>query len=318
VRANLVKVMLRAAVTAGLAAAIGAGAIGAGFGEGSYRSTDALAVRDPDGWATWWRRDAAPTHWDAKAPLAGRVSWRAGRPGIEWGELQIRGASEAWRTRVVVVRLDPRRVALSLAPAFTGESDWTAGRADADADVAFDAGQFRGSLPWGWVVTDGREILQPQYAPLAGAVVVDSSGVVRVVPPEHVSAERRRGTAREAFQSYPMLLRDGTVPAPLVDTGLGVNLAHRDARLALGTLADGRVIVALTRFDALGGSLGRIPFGLTSSEMAAVMGALGCRDALLLDGGISGQLLVRDASGARRVWPGTRGVPLGLVGRARR
>ena len=53
------------------------------------------------------------------------------------------------------------------------------------------------------------------------------------------------------------------------------------------------MIVALTRFDALGGALGRVPFGLTSPEMAAVMGALGCRQALLLDGGISGQLLVR-------------------------
>jgi hypothetical protein len=29
-------------------------------------------------------------------------------------------------------------------------------------------------------------------------------------------------------------------------------------------------------------------------------------------------VLVRDASGAERRWPGTRGVPLGLVGRARR
>ena len=39
--------------------------------------------------------------------------------------------------------------------------------------------------------------------------------------------------------------------------------------------------------------------------------------ALLLDGGISGQLLVRDSSGAARVWPGSRSVPLGLVGRTR-
>ena len=47
------------------------------------------------------------------------------------------------------------------------------------------------------------------------------------------------------------------------------------------------------------------------------MGALGCRQALLLDGGISGQLLVRDSSGAARVWPGSRSVPLGLIGRTR-
>ena len=83
-----------------------------------------------------------------------------------------------------------------------------------------------------------------------------------------------------------MLLQNGAVPAPLLEPGRGVDLGHRDSRLALGTLPDGRVVIALTRFDALGGVLGGIPFGLTSPEMAAVMGALGCREALLLDGGI--------------------------------
>ncbi|MEP7175307.1 MAG: phosphodiester glycosidase family protein, partial [Gemmatimonadales bacterium] len=186
------------------------------------------------------------------------------------------------------------------------------------AVLALDAGQFRESLPWGWVVSGGREVLAPQYAPLAGAVVVDADGAVRVVAPDRVAAERERALAREAFQSYPMLLQDGAVPAPLVRSGLGVDLEHRDARLALGTLADGRVVVAITRFDVLGGALGRIPFGLTAPEMAAVMGALGCRQALLLDGGISGQLLVRQAGGGVRTWPGTRSVPLGLVGQTRR
>jgi exopolysaccharide biosynthesis protein len=97
-----------------------------------------------------------------------------------------------------------------------------------------------------------------------------------------------------------------------------VDLVHRDARLALGTLADGRVVIALTRFDFFGKSLDRLPFGLTTPEMAAVMGALGCRRALLLDGGISGQLSLQDEDGAVRRWPGTRRVPLGLVGRNRR
>lgn len=308
----------RAAAAIGVAVAIGAGAIGAGFGAGTPRSTDALAVRAAAGWVTWWRRDAAPTRWSGNAPLAGHVTWRAGAGGLEWGELQLRGASEAWRTRVTIVRMDPRRVALSLAPAFTEDRGWTVKNANDEAVVAFNAGQFRGSLPWGWVVTGGKELLKPRYAPLAGAVVVDQGGGVRIVAPDQVDAERERGTAREAFQSYPMLLDRGVVPAPLVDTRRGVDLGHRDARLALGTLEDGRVIVALTRFDALGETLGLVPFGLTSPEMAAVMGALGCRQALLLDGGISGQLLLRDGDGTRRSWSGLRSVPLGLEGRVRR
>ena len=296
-----------------LAVAFGTGAVGAG--PGAARSGDALAVREGVRWVTWWRQEDAPARWDGDVPLAERVTWRPGSDGVEWGELQLRGASEAWRTRVVVARIDPRRIALSLAAAFAAGENWTVNDAERGVAVALGAGQFRGSLPWGWVVHGGRELLAPQYAPLAGAVVVDSSGAVRVVSPDAVGAERVRGTAREAFQSYPMLLHEGAVPAPLLASGRGVDLGHRDARLALGTLPDGRLIIALTRFDALGGVLGRVPFGLTSPEMAAVMGALGCREALLLDGGISGQLLLRDADGAARAWSGIRRVPLGLVGR---
>ena len=307
------RVLVRVALGAG-AAAVLAGAVGAHAGAAS--SGDALAVRTATGWETWWRHGAAPGHWNGKAPLAGRVRWRSARPGVEWGELELRGASEAWRTRVVVARLDPARVDLSLDPAFTRQASWSVADAAPDAAIALDAGQFRGSLPWGWVLTGGREVLRPQYAPLAGAVVVDHAGRVRVVPPDSVEAVRAGGGIREAFQSYPMLLEQGTIPEPLRAPGLGVMLDHRDARLALGTLDDGRVVIALTRFDALGEGLGRIPFGLTSPEMAAVMGALGCRQAVLLDGGISGQLLLRDSS-ETRTWSGIRRVPLGLVARVR-
>lgn len=185
---------------------------------------------------TWWRRDAAPARWETETPLADRVSWRAGGRGVEWGELELHGPSEAWRTRLVVVRVNPSVIALSLDPAFTRSGSWIVGDACRDAALALDAGQFRGSLPWGWVVTAGREVLAPQYAPLAGAVVVDRNGKVRIVSPDSVAAERLRGTAREAFQSYPMLLDHGRLPVPLTQTGLGVELGHRDSRLALGTL----------------------------------------------------------------------------------
>ena len=309
--------VVRVVAAFGVAAALAGSAIVVSALPARSSSADGLAVRVGGAWLTWWRRDASPTHWESETPLADRISWQAGTNGMEWGELELRGASEAWRTRLIVVRVDPNLMDLSLHAAFTLRQDWTVADTPGDADLAFDAGQFRGSLPWGWVVTRGREVLGPEYAPLAGAVVVDPDRRVRIVPPDSVAAERRRGIAREAFQSYPMLLDDGKVPLPLMQAGLGVDLGHRDSRLALGTLQDGRVIIALTRFDALGRRLGRLPFGLTTPEMAAVMGALGCRRALLLDGGISGQLLVRDSVGAPRVWPGIRSVPLGLVGRSR-
>jgi uncharacterized protein YigE (DUF2233 family) len=274
-------------------------------------------MRDGGGWTAWWRPGANPAA-RGSALLAGRIGWRQASAGVEWGELEMSGRGEAWRTRVVVVRLDPRQVALRLVPAFEEGKRWTVNDADTGAVLALDAGQFRGTLPWGWVVSGGREILPPQQAPLAGAVVVDGSGEVHVVAPDRVAAERARGAAREAFQSYPMLLQDGVVPLALREPGHGVLVGHRDARLALGTLDDGRVIIALTRFDALGEALGRVPFGLTSSEMAAIMEGLGCRQAVLLDGGISAQLMVRGSGGPSRAWRGIRRVPLGLVGVPRR
>jgi hypothetical protein len=304
-------VILRLLVATAAAAAV------AGVAVYSPDDPTALAYREGGRWVTWWRSDTMPARWDGGGPLAARVAWRAGVPGVEWGELQLRGAGEAWRTRVVLARLDPGQVGLALAPAFTEDRRWTVADAHDDAAVAFAGGQFRGSLPWGWVVSGGREVLSPQYAPLAGAVVVDSTGGVRIVAPDSVAAARRRGGVREAFQSYPVLLQDGAVPAALTKPGSGVNVAHRDARLALCTMPDDRVVVALTRFDALGATLGRVPFGLTSAEMAAVMGGLGCRQALLLDGGISGQLRIREANGSARTWAGTRSVPLGLIGRPR-
>ena len=53
-------------------------------------------------------------------------------------------------------------------------------------------------------------------------------------------------------------------------------------------MRDGRIVIAITRFNALGDAAAKVPFGLTVPEMAALMGALGCRRAVSLDGGISG------------------------------
>ena len=102
------------------------------------------------------------------------------------------------------------------------------------------------------------------------------------------------------------------VPAQITGPNAAMKWGHRDARLALGTLRDGRLLVALTRFDALGQAFGRIPLGLTVPEMAAVMGALGASSAVLLDGGISSQMLIRSGEGTE-LWTGWRRVALGLV-----
>jgi exopolysaccharide biosynthesis protein len=106
------------------------------------------------------------------------------------------------------------------------------------------------------------------------------------------------------------------VPGALRTAGSGVNLTHRDARLALGETRDGRLLIAMTRFDAIGEVAASVPIGPTTPEMAAIMGALGAADAVMLDGGISAQLLLRDPVRKDPLrWPGLRKVPLALIAR---
>ena len=289
----------------------------------SWRARDAaddplppssLAVRVGDGWTTWWRSDAAPARWPAEHPgVARAIAWRAASPGVEWGELALSGGGEAWRLRAIVVRVDPARVTFAL-DTLTRDAGtlggWTVDSVGADAVVALNAGQFAGGRPWGWVVRDGAELRPPAIAPLASTVVVRRGGAVALADPGQAV---RSDSVSLAFQSYPTLLAgDGEIPRALRASGRGVDVAPRDARLAVGERRDGRLLFLLTRFDALGEPLGVLPFGPTVPELAALMGALGCRRAVALDGGISGQLLVREG-GAVHAWRGLRRVPLGLV-----
>lgn len=277
-----------------------------------------LAVRAARGWETWWRASDAPAKWERELPaLADHLRWKHAQPGLDWGELSLSGSGEAFRVRLIVARLDPRLLELRVVqPGMEGlAARWSVDEAPADAVLALNAGQFSGA-PWGWVVSQGTEAQRPGRGPLAPGVVVAADGTVQLVPPDSIVGAR--AVAREAFQSYPTLLeRDGEIPAPLRTGGLGVDLAHRDARLALGLLRDGRVLVAMTRFEGLGGVLDNLPLGLTTPEMAAVMGALGSRRAVLLDGGISSQLMLRDGA-ERRLWSSWRRVALGLVAVPRR
>jgi hypothetical protein len=273
-----------------------------------------LSVRAPGGWETWWSEGSAPVTWEAPLPaVSDRVRWRTAAPGLDWGEVSLSGQGEAFRVRVIVARLDPRLLELRLikpadGPVYAGR--WDIDETPDSAVFAVNAGQFTAG-PWGWLVQDGVERQRPGTGPLAAGVVVDTAGAVQLVPPD--SLVHVRPAARQAFQSYPAVLDgDGTVPAPVRTEGLGVNRRHRDARLALGETREGRVLVAMTRFEGLGGVLENLPVGLTTPEMAAVMGALGARRAVLLDGGISSQMLIRDGEMTHR-WPGWRRVALALV-----
>lgn len=281
--------------------------------------SSALTLRTPEGWRRFWDAASAPQHWaGADSLVAASIRWRRLADGVEWSELELAGSGEAWRTRLVVVRLDPSRVRLVLDTAYgSGRAAWTIDRAPDSAVVAVNGGQFVSAMPWGWVVLEGRQLLSPGAGPLVTTLTVDDAGIPHWAHGGRIDDALRRST-RWAFQSYPTLLRAGTVPPPLRGSGGGLDVAHRDARLAIGGVDDGRLLIAMTRFDAFGRALGFVPFGLTTPEMAAVMGALGARDAVLLDGGVSAQLLLRAANSETHRFTGLRAVPLALLALPRR
>jgi hypothetical protein len=250
----------------------------------------------------------------AWSPDAGRLEWHRGAAGLDRAIFEVAGGGEGWRTRIVAVRIDPAQFHFRLRGRLRGvEPAWSVDRAPEAAALAFNAGQFNGITPWGWVVMEGEEIRPPGRGPLSVAISWDHEGRVRWLSPEQIDRSRGAGAIVQAFQSYPMLLdARGEVPRQIREPGLGVDIDHRDARLAIGALADGRLVVAITRFNGLGPISPALPLGLNLSEMAEVMRRLGCIRAVSLDGGVSAQLMTKE-NGLRRVWHGWRAVPLGLV-----
>lgn len=239
---------------------------------------------------------------------------------MRWSEWPVQLGEARVRARIVVVTFRPRplRVALDLVQKDGVLSPWNLDAAPADARIALNAGQFSDDGPWGWVVHRGREWQAPGRGALAGAVVVDTGGAVDVIAASDIVRVREtaalREQVREAVQSYPTLLAgEGRPPAALCAESAQVDRTHRDTRLAIGVRENGDVVLALSRYA--GGALpDRTPIGPTTPEMAEVLRRLGAVRAVMLDGGLSAQLLVRERAGApARRWPGLRNVPLALV-----
>lgn len=242
----------------------------------------------------------------------------AGISGVSRQEFRMASKGPLSHVRAIVVTLDPTSVKFRLDLARKDQRlnpSWTIDSIPRNAVVAVNAGQFVGGFPWGWLVRDGVETQPPGSGSLGMAFVVDSSSNVSLLTQSELL--RVRGHVLHAFQSYPALLVDGEIPWELQEDGRGVNLVHRDSRLALCIKSDGTLTIALTRVTVLGNPGATLPYGPTIPEMAAYMRSLGCNRSMLLDGGLSSQLAVRDDRARLKKWTNWRMVPLGLIALSR-
>lgn len=240
---------------------------------------------------------------------------------VRWAEWPVRLGTEGVRNRIIVAVVDPARLTLTLEIARQGNAlgPWTIDEAPPEAILAFNAGQFTDTGPWGWVRHRGRDRAAPGAGALAGAFAVDTAGKPAILPAHTLPAATLDARWKEAVQSYPQLLMNG-LPVPALCEGSDLDRTHRDARLVIGLRRDGMLLVLLSRYADAGSGLTRaverVPIGPTTPEMAEIAWRLGATEALMLDGGLSAQLRIGRGEETSR-WPGLRAVPLAIVARPR-
>ena len=247
------------------------------------------------------------------------LQWERLRAGMELTEFVVDAGRPGFDVRIVAARIDPAQFTFSLvhstrANRMTGA--WNVDVAPNDAALAINAGQFKETGPWGWLVLNGDERRPPGVGPLSAGIAFDSGGAIRWIPYERLEHARTDANVRFAFQSYPLILWNGRVPKLATNTRL-VEQNHRDIRLVFAQDTPGMLLVVLTRYDTFGRAGSRVPIGLTLPESIALLRALGARHAVMLDGGVSAQMLLRNEVGTARVWKGMRDVPLALIARPR-
>lgn len=112
----------------------------------------------------------------------------------------------------------------------------------------------------------------------------------------------------EGYQAYScgsMLVSEGKVVVPDTDRWAGT-LLNRDPRTAIGIKADGRMV-----FMVVDGRQPGYSTGLTGREMAEYLIKLGVREAAMLDGGATSQILVE---GRLKNRPSDRGMERPVAG----
>lgn len=223
-------------------------------------------------------------------PLPLTQGWVQAAPGADYWVREAAGGL----ARIAVVRVDLSRYRLEVADLTQGQPKSAAVKSLAEqrgAVAAINGGYFDENWqPLGLLVHAGK-----QTSPLRAA----DWGIFYVAHGRPGLRHTRQGLpagATEALQCGPRLVIAGRLPS---------FKPGESSRAAVGITASGQVVLAVTCRGAL-----------SLHDWARAMKALGCRDALNLDGGPSSQLYFHVGKTTLDL-PGAYGVPSALLVMAR-
>ncbi len=223
--------------------------------------------------------------------------WEQVAAGLATAELQFLRPPDPRAVKLVILDVEPTLWRLRV----WGRDDWSR---DDVATLADEAGlvwavngpYFAEDGPLGLVVSDGV-VRNRQGTRRSAHFLVDGPG-----RRPRIVNERRATVADidQGFQGFPAMMSSGRTFGYLRTGGRGFSVSEVDRRTAACTDTRGHLLVMATDTWTS---------GLSLSELATVMGGLGCVDGMAFDGGASTSLWL-DVPGARRHIDGFEPVPV--------
>ena len=211
------------------------------------------------------------------AGISGAITWKQAAPGMRMGKLVLGREYGVSEFSLVLLEIDPDLVEMTV---HYSEERRYCGQWLRNLGLnACINGSLFASKPLGLVIHDGK-IEVTRHRRMLGYLVAPKDGRPRVLVGKSFAA----GDIREAVQSFPALIRDGEILDSVRGTSPRRDRFDSDVaarRTVVGEDDKGHLLFAVT--DTLTG-------GLSFSELATLLGALGWKQAVCLDGGASAQL----------------------------
>lgn len=227
-----------------------------------------------------------------------QLSWEPLGEALWYGRIFLKRDPNPQQVELALVRLDPEKWTLSLAYLPEFAPSLVADIASTQKmTVAINASFFSEAGPIGLVIDKGQQ-LRSESRKWAAHLLVSRDGVPQIVNEKNSGA---RG-AWVAIQGFPAIMSNGQTYAYMRIGGRGFDVRAIERRSSICMTRDKQVILLAT--DSLTN-------GLSLSELATLLGGLGCQDAMGLDGGTSTGMVI-DTPTLHKVIPNLKPVPVVL------